>query len=80
MEGEGQVRTQPSPALGRQTDGQTGREVLEEVQWAVSVAEACRKLDGWLVPLVHKRTRPVPSDARDAVHATPGTAVPGFIP
>lgn len=45
MEGEGQVLTQPSPTLGRQTDGQTGKEVLEEVQWAVSVAEACRKLD-----------------------------------
>lgn len=80
MEGEGQVHTQPSPALGRQADGQTGREVLEEVQRAVSVAEACRKLDRWLVSLVHKRTRPVPSDARDAVHVTPGTAVPGFIP
>lgn len=35
---------------------------------------------GQLVSLVHKRTRPVPNDARDAVHTTPGTAVPGFIP
>jgi hypothetical protein len=64
----GQVYIQPSPGLGRQTDGQMGQRGSGES----AVSPRGLQKAGWLVSFV-------PQDAREAAYAMPGMVVLGLI-